>query len=434
MWQSMVKSNGAQEGIFQDPPPKAPQPFGINLIGYLEGNSGLGVSARAIANLLESKGVPFLLYSLPNDSDRPGVDTCFAQQQVDRIEQLVHPINLYVLSAYCLQHLFKSHPKFLAGSRMHVANIWWEATHFPSHWLKVLSRFDGLLALSDFIAEICRNSLPMTPTLSGAHPLDLPEEIRDGRGDFGIPDQAVVFVASLDTMSDPVRKNPAALINAFLAAFPPDDPGVYLIIRLNNAGSDVGRQVVKRLQQLAKGDQRISLLLAPLDYGQILSLYASGDVYLSFHRGEGLGLGMLESMRLGKAVIATGWSGNLGFMNHSNSALLRYRLVPVSGVYHFLQPEIIGSDARWAKPEINDAVAWMQRLRHDPILRKTLGEKAKLSALEYQRRATEAHWLTELHDLWQSQPHLPPVAGKWSHEINRLLAPEENGNSAENPA
>ena len=91
-------------------------------------------------------------------------------------------------------------------------------------------------------------------------------------------------------------------------------------------------------------------------YDQVLSLYACADIYMSLHRGEGLGLGMLESMALGKAVIATGWSGNLSFMNHSNSALLRYRLIPVAGSYDFFRPEMIGHDARWADPVLDEPV------------------------------------------------------------------------------
>jgi len=37
----------------------------------------------------------------------------------------------------------------------------------------------------------------------------------------------------------------------------------------------------------------------------------------------------MEAMALGKPVIATGWSGNMAFMDHTNSCLVGYGLVPV---------------------------------------------------------------------------------------------------------
>src|SRR5688572_32239647 len=46
--------------------------------------------------------------------------------------------------------------------------------------------------------------------------------------------------------------------------------------------------------------------------------------YVSLHRSEGLGLTMAEAMARAKPVIATGYSGNLDFMNDANSYLVPY--------------------------------------------------------------------------------------------------------------
>lgn len=397
--------------------------FGINLIGNLSGGVGLSVITRGIASLLKSHNIPFSVFDVPHAWGNSQPSTEFGEHLVENVDQFCHPVNLYVLPTVFFETFFQENPAFLARERLHIANLWWEASRLPPHWIGMLSRFDGILAMSDFIADVSRNSLPMTPTLSGEAPLDLPENIRTDRTEFGLPDSAVVFVASLDPNSDPERKNPEALVAAFRAAFPASDQGVRLVIRLNNAATDFGRFTAQRLLQLAEGDGRIGLLLKPMGYDQILSLYACADIYLSFHRGEGLGLGMLESMALGKAVIATGWSGNLSFMNHSNSALLRYRLVPVSGSYGFFRPEVIGHDARWADPVLEDAVAWMRLLKNEPKQRHALGARARVSAWEYQRKAKEVRWITELDDLWRAQRHLPAVVEKLSHPSNRISRP-----------
>ena len=45
----------------------------------------------------------------------------------------------------------------------------------------------------------------------------------------------------------------------------------------------------------------------------MLDLIHCCDVYVSLHRAEGFGLGMAEAMKMGKAVIATNYSGNTDF-------------------------------------------------------------------------------------------------------------------------
>lgn len=220
------------------------------------------------------------------------------------------------------------------------------------------------------------NLLPLTPVLSGRQPLFLDSDIRAARTDFGIPPDATVFVSSFDPSSDPARKNPVAAITAFQHAFAGNEPNVRLIFRLNNAGATyMASETQRLLMQAAGGDTRIGFALEPMSYRKVLSLYASADAYISLHRAEGLGLGMLEAMRLGVPVIATGWSGNMAFMDHRSACLVRYRLVPVSGNHPFYQPNVLGPNAIWAEPVIEDAVAWMRHLYQHPDERRRLGRR-----------------------------------------------------------
>jgi glycosyltransferase involved in cell wall biosynthesis len=123
---------------------------------------------------------------------------------------------------------------------------------------------------------------------------------------------------------------------------------------------------------------------------------------------------MLEAMRLGVPVIATGWSGNMTFMDNRCASLVRYRLTQVSGNHPFYRTEVLGPEAVWAEPVIEDAIAWMRHLYMHPNERRRMGELARLRTERYQEEALALDWLHELAEIWRSAGQLPRVDGKLS--------------------
>ena len=88
---------------------------------------------------------------------------------------------------------------------------------------------------------------------------------------------------------------------------------------------------------------------------------------------------LAEAMLLGKPVVATGWSGNMDFMNSVNSALVGYTLVSAvdeQGVYTM-------TDQQWAEADIAQAAAWLRRLKDDEALRRQIGAAAATHAEEF---------------------------------------------------
>jgi hypothetical protein len=123
------------------------------------------------------------------------------------------------------------------------------------------------------------------------------------------------------------------------------------------------------------------------------------------HRAEGLGLGLMEAMALGKPVIATAWSGNMTFMNHTNSCLVSYRLVPV--VASIAEYSRLGDGAYWAEPNVGEAAAWMHQLMGDPTLRARLGTQAAEDMARLEAEANGGRLLKELQAIWASRSFLP---------------------------
>jgi len=135
----------------------------------------------------------------------------------------------------------------------------------------------------------------------------------------------------------------------------------------------------------------------------VLSLYGSLDVFVSLHRSEGIGLGPMEAMSLGKPVIATAWSGNMSFMDRSNACLVAYDLVPVRGSTWVYSERVLGERAVWAEPNVDDAAVWMRMLVERPDVRAAIGRKAAEDMRRYQEEAQRGRFIDELRAILDSE-------------------------------
>jgi glycosyltransferase involved in cell wall biosynthesis len=123
---------------------------------------------------------------------------------------------------------------------------------------------------------------------------------------------------------------------------------------------------------------------------QSCDLMASLDVYVSLHRAEGFGLTMAEAMAIGKPVIATGYSGNLDFMDIHSAWLVDHAVVSTPCPHG---PYPAGS--RWSEPSVAHA-AELMRGAENLARREALGAAARrhlrdvLGPATVARRANEA--------------------------------------------
>jgi glycosyltransferase involved in cell wall biosynthesis len=212
------------------------------------------------------------------------------------------------------------------------------------------------------------------------------------------------FVTAFDTRSDFARKNPLGALEAFERAFAghPEGYGVRLVLRIQNArgraAAPGGPEATLRAR--ATADPRVILVDGELARADVLSLVASCDAYVSLHRSEGLGLGPLEAMSLGKPAVATAWSGNLDYMSEYDSLLVPAREVAVSGTsIGAYRRERMGEGQTWAEPDLDAAAGHLRALAEDPALRARLGARAAEAALrqaEASRAGTAFERLREL--------------------------------------
>ena len=278
----------------------------------------------------------------------------------------------------------------------------WELPQLPviPDWAGLLGSMDLVLAPSRFILESIERSAPTAHAVHYPQTVFLPAEIAASRDAFGLPHDAVLFFMNIDVTSDLARKNPAAAIAAFRAAFVPLERGPeereFLVVKLGHTKSGYPWADTSQLMAELAAMPNAVVIDRQLTYAETLSLNAACDVYVSLHRSEGLGLNLLEAMTLGRPVIATGWSGNMDFMTPEDSCLVGHQLVPVRATHFAYQPEAIGPGQVWAEPSIPEAAQWMRRLADDESLRRRIGASARAAMDARRSQVLEGRVLADL--------------------------------------
>ena len=243
----------------------------------------------------------------------------------------------------------------------------WELPRAPATWLRVSGLFHEIWTPSRFCADAFAGS--QAPVWVMPYPIPLTSLTVKA-----VPaPQPVRFAAFADLRSGEARKNPAAAVHAYLKAFSGQNEAK-LVVKLTSP--ETNPAAVSAIADLISGRNDIELITKLLSPEKMAALYARTAVVLSPHRSEGFGLTLAEAMAAGKAVAATGWSGNREFMtDEAESQFIPYRLVPVD------DPSGLYSDAEWAEPDIDAAADIIGRLARQPDLRHAL-QAANRAAIE----------------------------------------------------
>mgnify|MGYP006279152557 CR=1 FL=1 len=327
-------------------------PFGVNVIGYAEGQLGIGEDLRMAVQALDSAGVPC---SVVNVNPDPSID-CADRSVSERIsDQMPYACNLFCLTGIETARVAISEtvPLMLPG-RVNIGAWPWEFARWPAHWAVAYSLVDEIWAGSVFSAQAYKSDDAL-PVEFMPMVVDVTPSAGLTRADFGLPEADYLFVFAFDCSSSMRRKNPWAVLQAFQLAFPVDGAhDVGLVVKVMRASSD--HPAYQRLRYSAAADPRIHLIEETLPRAAVLDLYRCCDGFVSLHRSEGFGRAIAEAMFLGKAVIATAYSGNLDFCEPSTALLIPFVLQPLwPGEY----PEADG--LFWADPDLSAAAEAMRR-------------------------------------------------------------------------
>ena len=247
----------------------------------------------------------------------------------------------------------------------------WELPRYPAVWAKELDRFDEVWAPTAFVEDALRPavSIPIYRLHNACEPHIA---VALERERFGIPEGRFAILYFFDLRSYASRKNPEAAIETFarlLAARP--KCRAHLVLKLNSSAHDPLAAAAIR-DAMSRFRDRATLIDATLTDNETKNLVRCCDCFLSLHRSEGFGRGPAEAMFFGKPVVATGWSGNMEYMDERTAFPVRYTLRPVrEGEYPHFENQV------WADPDIAHAAAILVRLLDDPALGHAQGQRAR---------------------------------------------------------
>ncbi len=346
------------------PRPEAVMPpagQGMALLGEFARPSGLGMGVRLVRDALGGMGVPAM--ALDMDAGRaplppPGM-----------------PLMLHVNPPSLPLALLGQDRALLRGRR--VVGMWnWELPVVPEAWRVGFRFVHEVWVTSRFTAEAMAAVAPPGMAVRVVnYPLAVapPVPAAMGREAFGLPAAALVVLVSFNLASSFVRKNPLAAVAAFRAAFG-DRADRVLLLKVGHPGHFPEDFALLQQAVADMGNVRIETREMPL--GEVHALTSCADIVLSLHRSEGFGLVPAEAMLLGRPVVATGWSGNMDFMDAESAVLVPFTLVPARDPRGVL--EVPG--AVWAEPDIAVAGHALRQLADDPAARAALGARGQAKA------------------------------------------------------
>ena len=385
------------------PVPSAGECVDVQLIGPLAKASGLGQASRLSSDILRATGLS--MRGVDFDLDNPAPEGFSSDTLIENYGPA--KINMIALNAESIPLVYAYQPDVFSNA-YNIGYFFWELDQ-PAycHYLG-MEMLDEIWVSTEYGVDIYKPDAKGKPVVNvGMCYEDTPDIERAASRDFvnrrfRLGEDNFVCLVAFDSFSFVQRKNPVSVLQAFQQAFD-GVPHARLIVKTQNRDNvldPVQVQIWDRVDAIIAGDARIVVMNETLSYRDLLQLKAGSDCYISLHKSEGWGFGMIEAMNLGVPVVCTGYSGNMDFCSEDTVWLVDYDLHSLQqGEYIFVRD---GSE--WAEPRVDHAAAQLRACYDDPTARAAKADKARtFIRRDFSRDAIALRYGDRLRDILKMQ-------------------------------
>jgi glycosyltransferase involved in cell wall biosynthesis len=338
---------------------------GYNVFGYFSKYMGQAEVARAFTDSLIKKGENIALFDFYSGTHNTIKGKPDLNYRRNYFRLFKYRNNVFFIDLKALNRLREKMPK-LFQNKQNIVAFWWEFESGFEDRIPVLNEFDEVYVFSDFIKDIL-NSVDCKEFK--VTKIDYPffknwvieEEPSAVRSRYNL-DEKFCFFFNFDFYSSYNRKNPEGILKALFEEFPNEKSVVFVVKTSNNKGFEEKERRFSSLVHEYGLGERVIIINDQLTRNEFMTLLNAMDCYISLHRGEGLGLGILEAFALGKTVIATNYGGNTEYMNNRLGYRVSYKLVPANDDY------IVYNKVKvWAEPDNMNARKKMRKVYGNKI-------------------------------------------------------------------
>lgn len=329
----------------------------VRILGFFSQTFGLAEASRRTLKAIQSSSkIKVSATQVPYAGKHLGDEKNISVEKSLPVEK--NEIRIFHFNGDHLERLILDWGPSILKCRYKIGFWHWELPEFPNDYLPWFDKVDEIWVPSKFVYDAIA---PKTIKPVQIIPLAIDEQILKppppNRKKFSIPENKVVFLITFDFYSILERKNPIAGIKAFSKLIKNDKykDKAHLVVKVSNHHVDRKGYDILLKSLSALSPKNITIIEKVLPRNEMMQLINSIDSLISLHRSEGFGLHLAEAMAMGKAVIATNWSGNTDFMNPKNSSLVDFDLVRLEkdfGPYR--------RNCRWASPVLDHAVSEMK--------------------------------------------------------------------------
>jgi glycosyltransferase involved in cell wall biosynthesis len=299
--------------------------FDAHIFGPVFSATGVGESARAYWRTLMATGLKVGVF--PQAHPFNTEERLLAESFKKYIVSEPHPrLNFYRINAQEVSDLPGKVLQKNWNASINVLIPMWETPRLPTIWEKEIVRFDHIIAATSFIKSSIESTTKSVPVSVIPQAITTIEDKRVTTRGLGLSDDRRYHLYSFSYSSYVSRKNPMQFLELKKMYCQENQFGkdVFVLASsdLPRSESDIFFHNTFRKEQ----DSNFVYLSGGRTRKEHLSLIANANTFISVHRSEGIGLQLVEAMKLGTNVVTHNFSGPADFIYPTDPGIFPFTL------------------------------------------------------------------------------------------------------------